>query len=250
MSIINFIDGEKGGVGKSLFACCLIHYFEENGLPYTLVDADTNADVAEVYEGIKDINFKISDEITAMNSRTAADVDRIFELAKEKTVIINLPANVHESVAYWIKDNDLLDGEIVKSAGVSLCKWFLCSGSYDSVTLFLNSLKAFKGKLPHIFVRNYGLCPDWSNVDIREAFKQAKEQYQFKEIKFPGLRFTERDYLEENRIPFSMALDDKSGMPALSRQRLIKFLRHSAKAIEQAGVLDFTSKQQKDVVNV
>ncbi|MGK7872522.1 MAG: mobilization protein MobD [Xenococcaceae cyanobacterium] len=250
MPTINFIDGEKGGVGKSLFARCLIHYFEENNLSYTLVDADTNADVAEVYEGIKDINFKVSDDMTAMNSRAAADVDRIFELAKEKPVVINLPANVHESVAYWIKDNDLLEGEIVKSAGVSLCKWFLCSGSYDSVTLFLNSLKTFEGKLPHIFVRNYGLCPDWLNVDSREAFKQAKEQYQFEEVKFPGLRFTERDYLEENRIPFSMALDDTSGMPALSRQRLVKFLRHSAQGIEQVSVLNFSQRQHKDAVNV
>ncbi len=239
MPVINFIDGEKGGVGKSLFARCLLHYFEENHLPYTLVDADTNADVAQVYPGgIKEINFRVADEVTAMNSRQAADVDRIFELAKDKAVIINLPANVHHGVTYWIKENDLLEGEIVKQAGVSLCKWFLCSGSYDSVTLFLNSLATFEGKLSHILVRNYGLCPDWSNVDKRQQFQEAKEKYQFEEVNFPGLRFTERDYLEENRIPFAKAIAEKSKMPALSRQRLIKFLRHYSQGIEAVSLIN------------
>lgn len=239
MPIINFIDGEKGGVGKSLFARCLLHYFEDNNLPFTLVDADTNADVAQIYKsGIKDINFRVADEITAMNSRQAADVDRIFELAQQKTVIINLPANVHDSVTYWIKENDLLEPDVIKQTGVSICKWFLSSGSYDSVSLFLNSLRTFEGKLNHIFVRNYGLSPDWSNVDKRKEFLEAKDKYQFEQINFPGLRFTERDYLEENRITFIKAIEDKSQMPALSRQRLIKFLRHCCQAIEEVSFIN------------
>ncbi|MCU0542638.1 MAG: mobilization protein [Oscillatoriaceae cyanobacterium Prado104] len=238
MPTIHFIDGQKGGVGKSLFARCLIHYFQDNSLPYTLVDADTNSDVAEVYEGITDINFNVSDAATAMSSKKAADVDRIFSLAFEKSVIVNLPANVHEQVAYWIKDNDLL--EIGKTEGIDMYKWFLCSGSYDSVSMFLESLKTFEGKLPHIFVRNLGLCPDWSNADARAELIKAKEQYKFKELQFPGLRFTERDYLEENRIPFSMALDNKNGMPVLSRQRLVKFLRCTSKAVSDVEVVSQT----------
>ncbi len=236
MPIIHLIDGEKGGVGKSLFARCLAHYFESTSVDYFLVDTDSNnADVAEVYGGIKDISFKASDEATALNSKAAAKVDQIFDKAFEKPVLVNLPANVHEQVNYWILDNDLLEGELVLRANVKIGKWFLSNGSYNSVKLFLESLEAYEGKLSHVLVRNYGLNPDWSNVDEREDFKKAKEKYGFSEIKFPGLRATERDYLEENRIPFSMALSEP-GLPVLSKQRLTKFLRHAIEAIEQSGV--------------
>ena len=47
---IHLIDGEKGGVGKSLFARTLMQYAIDKQMKLTLVDADrTNADVSEVY---------------------------------------------------------------------------------------------------------------------------------------------------------------------------------------------------------
>jgi MinD-like ATPase involved in chromosome partitioning or flagellar assembly len=58
MATIFLVDSEKGGVGKSLFALCLAHYLESQGVDYTLVDADPkNPDVYAVYQGIKNINF-------------------------------------------------------------------------------------------------------------------------------------------------------------------------------------------------
>ena len=237
MPTIHLVDGEKGGIGKSLFCKCLNHYFESHKIDYILIDADpNNPDVAEVYDGITNIHFKASDEATAMNSKSSAKVDQIFEMAFANPVLVNLPANIHQQVAYWILDNNLLDGEIVTKAEVKICKWFLSNGSYNSINLFLNSLNTFEGKLPHCFVRNYGICLDWTTVDEREEFKQAKSKYEFGDIGFPGLRATERDYLEENRVPFSLALED-SGLPILSRQRLTKFLRQTIDEIEQSGLL-------------
>jgi hypothetical protein len=236
MPIIHLIDGEKGGIGKSMFARCLAHYFAVEAIEYKLIDTDpNNPDVAEVYEGITEINFKASDEATAMNSPQAAQVDLIFEMAYEQEVLVNLPANVHASVAYWILDNDLLEGELIKEANIKIYKWFFSNGSYNSVNLFLSSLDTYSGKLPHIFVRNYGLNSDWSNVEKREDFKKAENKYQFQIIDFPGLRATERDYLEENRIPFSVALEAKN-LPILSKQRLTKFLRHTMEQINQTEI--------------
>ena len=40
MSTIHFIGGEKGGVGKSVFARLLSQYFIDNNLPYIGIDAD------------------------------------------------------------------------------------------------------------------------------------------------------------------------------------------------------------------
>jgi len=45
---IHLIDGEKGGVGKSLFARVLIQYFMDKKYPFLAVDADrSNPDVLE-----------------------------------------------------------------------------------------------------------------------------------------------------------------------------------------------------------
>ena len=40
MSMIHFIGGEKGGVGKSVFARLLSQYFIDNAIPYYGLDAD------------------------------------------------------------------------------------------------------------------------------------------------------------------------------------------------------------------
>ena len=50
MPKIHFIDGEKGGVGKSLFARTMVQYCLDNNLPFRLVEADgSNPDVGDIY---------------------------------------------------------------------------------------------------------------------------------------------------------------------------------------------------------
>jgi hypothetical protein len=244
MAAINFVDGEKGGVGKSMFARCLAHYFECESIEYQLVDTDNNHDVADCYEGITDITFKVANEEFALSSLEADKVDQIFEIALTKPVLVNLPANVHEQVSYWIKSNDLLAKEILTETGVKLVKWFLCSGEYDSWQAFLNSLGEFDGKLTHVLVRNLGLHPNWSDLETRKDYQEIKQKYQFREINFPGLRKAEQMYIQEKRIPMRIAIDDPQ-LSILSRQRLIRFLRDTTIAIKQAGVIPVSPAQPK-----
>lgn len=230
MGIIYFIDGEKGGVGKSLFAVCLIHFLEVKAIPYQLVDADpNNADVAEIYDGIKNIHFTAVDAATALYSKQAGRVDRIFEIAMKKDVIVNLPANVHEQVKYWIEQNNLLDRDFLKQTGVSFCKFFLSNGSFKSIELLKKSLEEYQGKIPHIIVRNQGLNLDWKTVIESESYQKLKSKYNLREIDFPGLRCIERDYLEEKKQPFSEVIPNLSG---ISQQRFKTFLKSTMTAIE------------------
>lgn len=147
MATIHFIDGEKGGVGKSLFARVMVQYCRDRQLAYVLVEADrSNPDVGEVYpEGCEQVVFSEAE-------RKAYDADRIFDLAIATPVIVNLPAQVFPSVTDWIERNGVL--EMGGQHGVTICKWFLCTGGYDSVQLLIQSLKRFEGKVQHVFVRN------------------------------------------------------------------------------------------------
>lgn len=68
-------------------------------------------------------------------------------------------------------------------------------------------------------------------MEQRQDFKEAKKKFKFQEIIFPGLRATERDYLEQNKLSFSRATEDQQGLQILSRQRLVKFIRQTVEAI-------------------
>lgn len=234
---IFFVDGNKGGVGKSLFAKVLLHHLAINEVDLLVVDADNNHDVANVYPGRTDISFTISPSEAQSDPHRIAKVDAVFEAALEKPVVVNLPANVHRHVADWIEENDIID--LCQANEILLGKWFLSNGSYHSVSLFVDSVKEFEGKLPHIFVRNQGLCPDWSNLKQHKPFQDIKKKYRFEEIEFPLLRFAERDFLEQHEISFLEALTSPAnyGLPILSQQRLTKFLREAGNQMKTCQLL-------------
>jgi MinD superfamily P-loop ATPase len=58
MARIHLIDGEKGGVGKSLFARVMVQYAIDKKLEHALVDTDmTNQDLKRFYDYAIDAEF-------------------------------------------------------------------------------------------------------------------------------------------------------------------------------------------------
>jgi hypothetical protein len=232
MAIIHLVDGEKGGVGKSLFALCLIHYFDVKGIEHHLVDADPRIpDVASVHEGRTDIHFQTIDRVSLIHSQQVQKLDHLFELALEKPVIVNLPGNVHDAAKNWILGSDLLSKESIAETKVSLCKWFLSDGSDTGIDLFAKSLEDYEGKLAHILVVNQGLNPYWSKADFSDRLKELAQKHPYQAIDFFGLALAERNYIKQNNLSFSKALEDKK-LSILSRQRLVKFLRNTISEID------------------
>ncbi|HHP7231113.1 MAG TPA: mobilization protein MobD [Xenococcaceae cyanobacterium] len=240
MATIFFIDSEKGSMGKSLFCRCLLHFLEQKKITYKLIDTDPKPDVAQIYQGIKDIQFTASDEATVMYSQSAGDVDKLIELAMKENVIVNLPAKVHQQVKFWIEGNDLLSESFIKESGVSFCKFFLSNGSDISLELLKDSLQTYKGKLPHILVRNKGLRLDWSEIDSGDRLSGLKSKHQFQEINFPGLRRTDIEFIDRKKQPFSQVMAE---LPLLSRQRVKTFLSETMAAIESTGKFSTSSTQ-------
>ncbi len=101
---IHLIDGEKGGVGKSLFARVLIQYFLDKNFPFFAVDTDrSNPDVSRIYESV------CREALFSEDEKKFYEADRIFELAFEKSVIVNLPAQVYPLVTKWMGRNNLIE---------------------------------------------------------------------------------------------------------------------------------------------
>ena len=90
MATIHFIDGEKGGVGKSFIAKTMIQYCLDRNLPFVAVETDrSNPDVAGVYKEICQYAIFTEDE------KQANKADRIFEMAISKPVIASVSEEKH-----------------------------------------------------------------------------------------------------------------------------------------------------------
>jgi hypothetical protein len=225
MARIHLIDGEKGGVGKSLFARVMVQYAIAKKIEHALIDADiTNQDVKRFY------NYAIDAEFSeAVNKGDRADI--IFELARKQPVIVNLPANIFPRVNNWIIKGRLL--EVADKYGVDICKWFVCDGGFESIDLFYQSMNLYKDKMLHVFVRNLGKTDDWSFLNDDTNYKNITNKFTntLKIIDFPLLYPGDRYFIDSKKFRFD-APEIEEIMPVMSQQRLSTFLEESHLAIE------------------
>ena len=227
MATIHWGDGEKGGVGKSLVVRTLIQYHLDRNKPFVAVETDrSNPDVAGIYKGL--CQYAVFTE----NEKQADKADKIFEMAIDKPVIVNLAAQSHRAVFDWIERNQLL--ELGAEHDVSFCKWFVCNGGYDSLNLFTQSLTSYDSRMQHILVRNWGVCDDWSHVDEDESVRSLIKKHKVKVVNFPKLAYKERNIIDRNRLTFVEASQYKE-FGVLSKQRLANFLKAAYAAFDSTG---------------
>ena len=115
------------------------------------------------------------------------------------------------------------------------CKWFVCNGEYDSIKLFISSLNCYENKMPHILVRNLGLCDEWEQVEEDEAVQKLIKKYKVIVIDFPKLGYKERYLINQKRFQFDEAIESKE-FGVLGRQRIVSFLKAAYTAFDSAGV--------------
>ena len=213
---IHIIDSEKGGAGKSFFSRVFIEYCAFKDLNFTIVDADTsNQDIAKLYDDVE-LAFFSDDE------NKAKFADKIFDLAFEKSVIVNLPAQVYSNVTNWIKHNNLT--ELGKENSISFIKWFVCTGGVDSVNFFLKSLEDLGDDITHVFIKNFGLCDEWNYIEQMPEFVAAQEKYKFIVMEFPRFPFWERNMVDRLEITFESAISHPE-FKAVSKQRVKNYLK-------------------------
>lgn len=166
MRSLNFIGGEKGGVGKSVAARVLAQYFIDKGQPFTGFDTDRShasftrfyADYAspvivDSYEGLDRIASVFEDENTP------------------RSVIVDLAAQTAAPLARWVQDSDLLP--LLAEMGVAVNFWHVADAGKDSVDL-LDKLVGTYGTGPHyIVVKNLGRGSDFSQLDASPGMQKV-----------------------------------------------------------------------------
>ena len=169
MASLNFIGGEKGGVGKSVTARVLAQYYIDKRRPFTGFDTDRShtsftrfyADYAspvivDTYEGL-DLIASVFEEPPVEGMR--------------KSVIVDLAAQTAAPLSRWIRDSDVLS--LLAEMGVTVNFWHLADAGKDSVDL-LDRLVNTYGAGPNYFVvKNQGRGSDFSQLEDSAALKKA-----------------------------------------------------------------------------
>jgi len=220
--MIHLFDGRKGGVGKSLSTRTVAHYFNQRHFPHVLVDADPKGDVFLTCGG-QQIVFSEADS-------KLYDADQIFDLALSQTVIVNLPANIGEALIGWLERNQIL--KLGANYGVKVIDWFVCSGHKESVEEVVGSLNYWQGRLQHVVIRNHFQGKDWVTLSQTEPLKSALEKWNPLMVDLPALSRRERDYLENNRVPFSKIQDHREELGILGEMRVQGYLEDAFTSID------------------
>lgn len=224
MPSINFIGGEKGGVGKSVVARLLAQYFIDRERAFVGFDTDRShtsftrfyADyaapvVVDSYEGL--------DHIVS-----------VFENASDDgmptpSVIVDLAAQTAAPLARWMQDSDVV--ALMHSMDVHVNLWHVADAGKDSVDL-LDKLVSTYGDAPHyIVVKNHGRGSDFSQLEASGAFKKVQD-LGGRTMDLPQLHEASMRKIDRGNASFWAAIhttkgDDALGM--LERQRVKMWLK-------------------------
>ncbi|GFE69041.1 hypothetical protein [Chroococcus sp. FPU101] len=226
MGVVHLVGGQKGGSGKTFFARILCHYFHAHKLAVQILDADPQQDLHRVYGGIGGIQFWGGDADAAAYSKSSNEMDILYDLAVEHPlVLVNLPGNAQEGLAWWLTANRLLESEL---QDIEFRYWYLCN-SLQGLEAFNQSLAFFAGKLAHCLVLNQFGAPDWDYAQFS----------QIKYISLPVLHRTEAQLFNDPSHPLTYGDALKVGMlPRLAQKRLFDFLSIVFADLEVTGWLD------------
>ena len=224
MSSLNFIGGEKGGVGKSVAARALAQYFIDREKPFTGFDTDRShtsftrfyADYAspvivDSYEGLDRI----------FNALEASDPE-----AAVPSVIVDLAAQTAAPLARWVQDSDLL--ALLADMGVTVNFWHVADPGHDSVELLGRLLTTYGAGPGYVVLRNHGRGSDFSQLDKSQAMAKARELGGYC-IDLPALHDTSMRKIDRQNTSFWAAINDRSSpdcLGMLERQRVKNWLRN------------------------
>jgi len=258
MPNINIVDGRLGGVGKSLFSCCLIHIHQKLKLPYLAIDADPQTyNVHHFYSDTYKLKFSEEDF-------DRADIAWEASTDEGKNVILNLAASSSELVYEWLTRNRLLQnaGKTLQQGDVSkhirFINWFLCDASEFSVQQFMESVNTYTDQMTHVLVQNRGKGKEsaWQQLlgdpEFRlEGNAQLKEilgRPYIKQIDFP--KFFKPVGYDSKKLTFAQAINpDSKELKFLDKQRVESFIEEVETNVTGLGLLAGTTAVEANAAN-
>jgi hypothetical protein len=236
---IHLIDGEKGGVGKSWVAFVIAEYLRSKLVPFYLYAADrSNPTAASRYRDKRQYaefyNESVHYTQFSENASKIDEPDVLLDMASERTIVIDLPAQVHYPLTSWLEEKDIFT--ISKDNQVNWVRWFVCNGEYDSIQILIASAEFYKDQ-PTILVKNDGLCNNWDYFDGHEELQATIEKYKMIVINFPKLSDSKRTKINDNRWTFEEAMELGS-FGIVGKSDIYKYTQKAYKVLESTCFLE------------
>jgi hypothetical protein len=223
MTSLNFIGGEKGGVGKSVAARVLAQYFIDKGRPFTGFDTDrSHTSFTRFYADFA--SPVIVDTYEGLDLIASAFEEAPVE-GKPRSVIVDLAAQTAAPLSRWIRDSDLLS--LLAEMGVTVNFWHLADAGKDTVDLLDRLINTYGAGPNYLVVKNLGRGSDFSQLEESAALKKALALGgQF--VTLAQLHEASMRKIDRQNASFWAAINNRTGpdtLGMLERQRVKTWLR-------------------------
>lgn len=231
MASLNFIGGEKGGVGKSVVSRLLAQYFIDRGRPFTGFDTDRShtsftrfyADYAapvivDRYEGLDQI---------------ASCFEEVPAVGQQGSVIVDLAAQTAAPLARWVKDSDLLP--LLGEMGVTVNFWHVSDAGKDSIDLLDRLINTYGPGPNYIIVKNLGRGSDFTELEQSPAMKKSLA-LGAAVVTLSPLHESSMRKIDKQNASFWAAINnraaDEDSLGMLERQRVKTWLRNNYEMLD------------------
>jgi len=218
MSSINFIGGEKGGVGKSVTARLLAQYFIDRNRPFTGFDTDrSHNSFTRFYEGFA--SPVVVDSFEGLDAVVNSFEDNPFQ-----SVIVDMAAQTLAPLSSWVKESDLL--EVFRELKVAVNFWHVLDDGKDSTELLGTLIDTFGDDPNYIVVQNHGRGSDFALLLGSESLAKAVAR-NARIIALPRLHEGSMRKIDAHNLSFWKAANDRAGantLGILERQRVKTWL--------------------------
>ena len=251
---LHFVTGEKGGIGKSLFAMVLLEYLNNLGIKHKFYDADRSSpDVGLAYgESYDEIVSSLGEQTTTQSNNLRAIVnieDQDHKQAISDDIATPTTNNSTEHI-YFSEDQresfraDLLYEEasegnlvvvnlpaqvellvnqwltarsILEESDFPIYYWFVTDGSPESLTLLERSLSQYGDKIEHIIVRNSGLNRSVDDAIIRHPVLKSMQLLKTKMVEMGQLILSDvqMETVKNNKLTLRKAMDREVNIEGL-----------------------------------
>ena len=222
MSSLNFIGGEKGGVGKSVVARVLSQYFIDKNALFTGFDSDrSHTSFMRFYEDFA--SPVVVDSFESLDLIAAA-LEKSFS-GTTQSVIVDLAAQTALPLARWVKDSDVL--AVMADMGVAVNFWHVADAGKDSVDLLDKLIDTFGAGPNYVIVKNLGRGSDFSQLEHSPALAKAL-QLGARVVSLGLLQEASMRKIDRQNASFWSALNHPTGADALGlleRQRVKNWLK-------------------------
>ena len=230
MSTLNFIGGEKGGVGKSVTARLLAQYFIDRGRPFAGYDTDrSHNSFTRFYEGYA--APVVVDSFEGLDA-----VVNGFEEKPGQSVIVDMAAQTLAPLTRWIEESQLL--EAMAELGVAVNFWHVMDDGCDSSDLLGRLVETFGDRASYVVVQNLGRGSDFAAAHAAASLAKAVA-LGAKVITLPRLQEASMRKIDAHSSSFWHAIHHKQGADALGlleRRRVRNWLESAYEAFDTLGL--------------